>query len=113
MPVRMWCAKNHQCGLRSSAISSPSFSSRRGYAMVRIVRALEVVGVEVLRDEEAFRALRERELRDESIERRTMMRFDEVRELVHEHVVEDPRRVGGEASRYADRTGLGRARTPT
>ena len=81
-PATMCLAKNHQCGRRSSATSSPSLSSRCGYGMPRIVcrprdarrahgrgtsarrssrrrrrSSSSSVGVEVLGDQEAARPL--------------------------------------------------------
>src|SRR5947209_2790656 len=68
------------------------------------------VGVDRLRDQKTDRALRLRVPADERVELRTVIGVAQVRELVDEHVVEDPDRERREARRHADAAVDGRAR---
>src|SRR5262245_36752273 len=134
--VRMCFEKNHQCGRRSRATSSPSLSNLLGYGTSAIVgpkrprfvrkdqpcsgphvarqprprgdRRLDeiLVGTEILGDQEPTRALGQRVAHHQRVVVRTVRRDEQVGELMHEDVVEDPARKGSETCRDTDRSVL-------
>src|SRR5689334_4294684 len=119
IPLRMWREKYHQCGRRSSATSSPSLSRRVGYGTPsmlgridslganipredgRLVAVVGVVRIEVLGNEEATGALGQREPVDQRVVGGAVVLDEQVGQLVHEHVVEDPRREARQTRRHA------------
>ena len=130
IPLAMCFEKNHQCGRRSSAISSPSFSSFLGYGTPKFYARGPATdqgrtspassgGTSSPSSGSRSIAIRKPRARSACGNRSTsascagpVARHDQVRELVDQHVVEHPRRERREPRRDPDRAVLGRARTP-